>query len=158
MAFGSRRGFTREKEAEAMDDSTFWWVAAGLAVAAELITGTFYLLMVAIGLAAAALLAVTGIAKATQIAVAALVGGGAVLVLRWARSRSAQAPQAQANPDIHLDIGQTVHIAQWDADGSAQVHYRGANWTAIHRAGVTPVAGEHRVAEVIGSRLLVDKV
>ena len=140
-----------------MDDSTFWWVAAGLAVAAELITGTFYLLMVAIGLVAAALAATAGVATANQIAVAAVVGGGAVLVLRRARSRGAQAPQAQANPDIHLDIGQTVHIAQWTADGTAQVHYRGANWTAIHRQGVVPSAGEHRVAEVIGSRLLVDK-
>ncbi len=140
-----------------MDDSTIWWVAAGLAVAAELITGTFYLLMVAIGLVAAALIATTGAATATQIAVAAAVGGGAVLVLRWGRSRGISAPSAQANPDIHLDIGQTVHIARWSADGSAQVHYRGANWTAIHRAGVTPSPGEHRVAEVIGSRLLVDK-
>jgi len=140
-----------------MDESTFWWVAAGLAVAAELITGTFYLLMLATGLAAAALVAATGAPMAAQITSAALVGGSAVLVLRWARSRNTQAPLSQANRDIHLDIGQTVHIAQWDADGSAQVHYRGANWTAIHRAGVTPVAGEHRVVEVIGSRLLVDK-
>jgi membrane protein implicated in regulation of membrane protease activity len=140
-----------------MDDSTFWWIAAGVAVAAELITGTFYLLMVAIGLAAAALVAHTGAATAIQITVAAAVGGGAVLVLRWARSRGTAAPAAQANPDIHLDIGQTVHIAHWSADGSSQVHYRGANWTAIHRTGVVPVAGEHRVAEVIGSRLLVDK-
>jgi len=140
-----------------MDDSTFWWIAAGVAVAAELITGTFYLLMVAIGLAAAALVAHTGAATAIQITVAAAVGGGAVLVLRWARSRGTAAPAAQANPDIHLDIGQTVHIAQWSADGSSQVHHRGANWTAIHRTGVVPVAGEHRVAEVIGSRLLVDK-
>lgn len=140
-----------------MDDSTFWWVAAGLAVAAELITGTFYLLMIALGLGAAALAATAGVATASQIAVAAVVGGGAVLVLCWVRRRSAQAQLPQANPDIHLDIGQTVHIAQWGADGSAQVHYRGANWTAIHRAGVTPAVGEHQVVEIIGSRLLVDK-
>jgi len=140
-----------------MDESTFWWVAAGLAVAAELMTGTFYLLMIAGGLVAAALAAMAGAAVATQIAVAAFVGGGAVLVLRWARERGASAPSAQANPDLHLDIGQTVHIAQWNADGTAQVQYRGANWTAMHRPSVAPAAGEHRVAEVIGSRLLVDK-
>ena len=141
-----------------MDESTLWWVAAGLAVAAELITGTFFLLMLAAGLAAAALVAATGAPMATQVTAAALVGGSAVLVLRWARSRNTQAPLSQANKDIHLDIGQTVHIAHWNADGSAQVHYRGANWTVVHRVGVTPSAGEHRVAEVIGSRLLVDKL
>jgi hypothetical protein len=37
------------------------------------------------------------------------------------------------------------------------VHYRGARWTAIHRAGVVPSAGAHRVAELVGNRLLVDK-
>ena len=31
--------------------ATGWWVAAGIAVAAELGTGTFYLLMMAFGLA-----------------------------------------------------------------------------------------------------------
>ena len=40
-----------------LNPSTFWWVAAGVAVAAELATGTFYLLMFALGLAAAALAA-----------------------------------------------------------------------------------------------------
>jgi hypothetical protein len=37
--------------------ATGWWVAAGIAIAAELGTGTFYLLMIAVGLAAGALAA-----------------------------------------------------------------------------------------------------
>ena len=37
--------------------STWWWIVAGVLVAAELATGTFYLLMVAIGCAAGALAA-----------------------------------------------------------------------------------------------------
>ena len=40
-----------------MEASTIWWLAAGAVVVAELLTGTFYLLMVAVGLAAAALAA-----------------------------------------------------------------------------------------------------
>jgi hypothetical protein len=32
-----------------MADSTVWWLLAGAAVAVELLTGTFYLLMLAIG-------------------------------------------------------------------------------------------------------------
>ena len=35
--------------------STGWWVLAGLMVLAELLSGTFYLLMMAVGAAAAAL-------------------------------------------------------------------------------------------------------
>jgi hypothetical protein len=64
---------------------------------------------------------------------------------------------AQSNANVNLDIGETVHIEAWNADGTADVHYRGARWTAIHRAGVLPSPGPHRVAELVGNRLLVDK-
>ena len=40
-----------------MSDSTVWWILAGLLVSAELLTGTFHLLMLAIGLAAGAVAA-----------------------------------------------------------------------------------------------------
>ena len=43
-----------------MSDSTLWWLLAGAAVALELFTGTFYLLMLAVGMAAAALAAHAG--------------------------------------------------------------------------------------------------
>jgi hypothetical protein len=57
-----------------------------------------------------------------------------------------------------MDIGEILHVVAWNADGTADVHYRGARWTAIHRAGVTPSAGSHRVSEVIGNRLLLDRI
>jgi membrane protein implicated in regulation of membrane protease activity len=37
-----------------MAESSIWWLMTGAAVAIELVTGTFYLLMFAVGLAAAA--------------------------------------------------------------------------------------------------------
>ena len=40
-----------------LNTSTLWWLVAGALVAAELLTGTFYLLMLAIGAAAGALTA-----------------------------------------------------------------------------------------------------
>ncbi|MDH4479405.1 MAG: NfeD family protein [Rhodoferax sp.] len=140
-----------------METSTFWWVVAGITVAAELMSGTFYLLMIALGLVGAALAASAGASLSAQIAIAAVVGGGAVVVWRSLQLRGQHPPPAQANPDVNLDVGQIVQIDQWNADGSANVHYRGAHWTAIHRAGIVPTVGEHRVAEVIGARLLVDK-
>ena len=104
-----------------MDESTFWWLFAGVAVAAELMTGTFYLLMLAVGLVGAALAASAGATLTAQIAVAAAVGGGAVVLWRWLQLRRGyRAPPAQANPDVNMDVGQTVQIAAWAADGSAQ--------------------------------------
>jgi membrane protein implicated in regulation of membrane protease activity len=141
-----------------MAESTIWWLLTGGAIAVELLTGTFYLLMLAVGLAAAALSAHLGWSLTLQMVVAALVGGGAVVAwhLRQTR-RHIQEPPAQANANVNLDIGETVQVDAWNPDGTADVHYRGARWTAIHRQGITPSAGAHRVAELVGNRLLVDK-
>ncbi|WP_428717395.1 NfeD family protein [Undibacterium curvum] len=43
---------------------TIWCIAAGVVVSLELLTGTFYLLMIALGLAAAAVVAFFGAASA----------------------------------------------------------------------------------------------
>ena len=139
-----------------IDDSTLWWLLAGAIVVAELLTGTFYLLMLALGAAAGALAAHAGLGQAMQMALAALVGGGAVALCHWRRRRRPGDPSPRADRSVNLDIGEVVHIEGWNPDGTAQVRYRGAQWTAIHRPGTTPRTGAHRVAELVGSRLLVD--
>lgn len=141
-----------------MAESTIWWLCAGAAVAVELLTGTFYLLMLAVGLAAAAVAAQLGAGTVPQLLVAAAVGGGSVGGWHMRQLRRPAAPPASANRDVNLDIGETVHVDAWSADGTATVKYRGANWTVIHRSGNMPSTGAHRVAEVIGSRLLVEKI
>ncbi len=138
-------------------DSTFWWLLAGTAIVLELVTGTFYLLMLAIGCVAAALAASLGLAMTGQITTAALVGGGGVAIWYALRSRRPLGTTAQANPDLNLDIGETLTVDQWDADGTASVHYRGARWTVVQQGAAPPVAGLHRVVAVVGSRLMVDK-
>ena len=140
-----------------MSEPNLWWLAVGALVALELLTGTFYLLMLGLGAAAAALAAHVGASVTAQLVWASLVGGGAVAVWHLRRSRGRSEPPAQANPNVNLDIGEVVQIGAWSPDGTAQVHYRGAAWTAIHRTGISPIPGAHRVAEMVGNRLLVDK-
>jgi membrane protein implicated in regulation of membrane protease activity len=140
-----------------MAQPTFWWLLAGATVAVELLVGTFYLLMIAIGFAAAAMAAHLGAGPELQVLAAALVGGGAVAIWHLKRDRSRSEPPAQANANVNLDIGETVQVNAWKPDGTANVQYRGANWTVVHRAGVSPTTGAHRVTEVVGNRLLVDK-
>ncbi len=141
-----------------MADTTIWWLLAGGAVVVELITGTFYLLMLGIGLAGAAISSHLGANQVVQLLVAAAVGGGAVVAWHIKQTTSPSEPTAQANPNVNLDIGETVHIHAWNPDGTADVQYRGAHWTAIHKPGIAPSTGAHRVAEMVGNRLLVDKV
>lgn len=140
-----------------MSEPTLWWLLTGALIAVELLSGTFYLLMLAVGTVAAALSAHAGLPAVAQIVVAAVLGGGAVVAWHLRKSANRGEPPAQSNPNVNLDIGETVQVATWNADGTANVQYRGANWTAIHRPGVIPSAGPHRVAELVGNRLLVDK-
>ena len=139
-----------------MAESTLWWLMAGAAVAVELLTGTFYLLMLAVGLAAGALAAHAGASLVVQIVSAAVVGGGAVVAWHWIKRSRPGDPSARADRSVNLDVGELVMIESWSPDGTASIKYRGANWTAMHRAGVTPSTGMHRVAELVGNRLLVD--
>jgi len=127
-------------------------------VATELLTGTFYLLMLAVGLAAAAVAAHLGLPMTVQIITAAVMGGGAVVAWHQFKKKRPGDPSARADRSVHLDVGETGMIDSWNADGTASVKYRGAQWTAIHRPGVTPSTGMHRVAELVGNRLLVDPV
>lgn len=141
-----------------MAESTIWWLLAGTAVAVELVTGTFYLLMLAIGLAAGALAAHAGGSTAVQIISAAVIGGGAVAGCYLRRGRAQAGPTASANPDVNLDIGEIVHVEAWNPDGTASIRYRGANWTVVPDGGAVRTPGAHRVREVVGNRLVVEKI
>ncbi len=141
-----------------MAESTIWWLLTGTAVAVELATGTFYLLMLAIGLAAGALAAHAGAPATVQIIVAALIGGGAVAGWHLKRGRQPPGPAPSANRDVNLDIGEIVHVDAWNDDGTASIKYRGANWTVIPEGGAVQTTGAHRVREVVGNRLVVEKI
>ena len=139
-----------------LSNASVWWIAAGVAVAAELATGTFYLLMIALGLAAAALAASFGSTQPTQFVVAALVGGGATALWHWRRIARAGPPTPTAQDrDINLDIGERVHVVAWGGDGTAQVSYRGSTWAARLLPGAPVRSGEHVVAAVEGNWLVL---
>ena len=142
-----------------MSPATVWWIVGGVLVAAELATGTFYLLMLAIGAASAALASLLGADDAVQTIFGAAVGGAAVL--GWHRWRLAHprpgtvAPSA--NPDVLLDIGQTVEVGQWHPDGSASVRYRGAQWQARFGGSGSALPGPHIIRAIEGSTLVLDR-
>ncbi|OWQ93044.1 hypothetical protein CDN99_00620 [Roseateles aquatilis] len=136
--------------------STWWWVVCGALIVAELATGTtFYLLMLALGAAAAALTAHLGGPLWLQFVVAAIVGGGAV---SWWHARQRRHPRrpANENPDVNLDIGQSLDVGQWRADGTAEVRYRGAAWQVRFIGTGVPHAGRHVIRAVEGSCLLLE--
>ena len=135
--------------------ATLWWFAAGVLVAAELATGTFYLLMIALGLAAAAVAAHLGLAVPGQFIAAALVGGGATALWHWHRAHEPQSAPARENRDMNLDIGALVSVQAWADDRTARVPFRGSVWAARLAPGARVVAGVHRIAAVEGNWLVL---
>jgi membrane protein implicated in regulation of membrane protease activity len=158
--FAPKCGASHTLEAQAMEASTFWWVAAAALVIAELLTGTIYLLAVAVGGVAGALAAHAGLGLSAQIVIAAAVGTAATLFWHFSktRQRRAEVKPAQANADVNQDIGAQVQVNAWNADGTAQVSYRGAQWTVLAIQGADRLSGQHRVKEVVGNRLVVEKI
>jgi membrane protein implicated in regulation of membrane protease activity len=141
-----------------MAESSIWWLITGAAVAIELMTGTIYLLMFALGLAAAAIAAHLGFSVSMQLVIAAVVGGGAVIAWHYLRGKKMVGKNAEFNKDVNMDIGQTIHVNSWHADGTTHVKYRGANWTAKLQEGSASGSGNYSVEQVVGSCLILKKI
>ena len=131
-----------------------WLALAGALVVFELFTGTFYVLMIAIGMAVGALAALSGMSTPAQIAIAAVVGVAATGLLHRSRLGRPLKQDAARDPNVMLDIGQTVHVDTWH-QGTARVMYRGAPWDLDLAPGSIAGAGTYRIVEVQGSRLIV---
>ena len=136
--------------------STVWWSIAGLLVAVELATGTFYLLMLSFGCVVGAVAAHAGLGSTAQIAAAALVGFGATLAWHFKRMRGPRALPSASNADVNIDIGEAVQVDAWSADGTARVLYRGAAWAAHYSGAGTPSPGRHRIVALQGSQLQLE--
>jgi membrane protein implicated in regulation of membrane protease activity len=142
-----------------MSESTIWWLLAGAAVALELVTGTFYLLMLAVGLAAGAIAAYLGFSTVVQLLAAAVIGGGAVFAWYLYRGKSPAPLPANANRDVNLDIGEPVQVDRWNADGTTTVKFRGASWTAVSsNPADTGGIGQFRIRELLGNRLVIERL
>ncbi|CAB3791408.1 NfeD family protein [Paraburkholderia fynbosensis] len=132
----------------------FWWIGAGVLVVLELTSGTFYLLMIALGFVAAALAHIAGAAADVQFAVAAVVALAAVVLLRRSRFGRRKRAHASRNPDVNLDIGQTLSVPAWH-ERRARANYRGAAWDVELAAGEPEDAQVYEITELRGSCLVV---
>ena len=111
-----------------MDPYILWILTAIALVIVELLSGTFYLLVLGLGAAAGATLAYFRFPFTAQAAVATIVAVlGVVLVHRY-RVRSGMTPTS-INA---IDVGQRVTVESWvnEAEGLARVKYRGTLWDA----------------------------
>lgn len=109
-------------------DEDFLWAILGLTlVIIELLTGTFYLLVLGIAAFGAALAAWLGQGFPVQAIVAAVISGFGCYGVHVYHGKSA----TQRMP--HVDAGQPANFENWvDQDARlARVRYRGASWDAL---------------------------
>ena len=135
-----------------MTDYWIWWILAAVLIGAEIVTGTFYLLVVGIAFAVGGFLAVLGLALPLQLVVAGAVAVvGTMIAHRW---RGKRVPP----PAPSLDLGQSVRVLDWNDDGSARVSYRGSQWNAeladagVARAETMYIVGTRGSTLVIADR------
>jgi membrane protein implicated in regulation of membrane protease activity len=138
--------------------STVWWLVCGGLIAAELLTGTFYLLMLSLGAAAAALAAHANMTPPWQLVIGAVVGAVAVTLWHLKNGRAQRHADTSRDANVHLDLGETVQVTEWNAQGLALVKHRGAQWTALVLPEQPQTIGAHRIVQMMGNRLVVEKI
>ncbi|MDD5247753.1 MAG: NfeD family protein [Rhodocyclaceae bacterium] len=137
-----------------MDNSVAWLIAGFLFVIVELMTGTFYLLVLGVACFAGGGLAYAGSPVTAQALVAAVVALVGVMTVR--RCKKTMEPKRMQG----LDFGQPAAFDCWvDAGaGQARVKYRDSLWDA---QVIGQIAGEHGeilyVNSIDGNSLKVSK-
>lgn len=133
-----------------MDFTVYWILGAIALVVAELLTGTFYLLVLGLAAFAGAGLAWLKLPLAAQAAVATIIGILGVVFVHRYRVRT---PQHGGSGNA-IDVGQRVTVQSWinEAEGLARVSYRGTLWDA-RVVGAREDAGEYYIQRVDGSTL-----
>jgi membrane protein implicated in regulation of membrane protease activity len=109
-------------------EEDFLWAILGLAlVMVELLTGTFYLLMLAIAAFGAAIAAWLGQPFGVQAVVSAVIAAAGCYGVHVYRAKNVK----EQMPSI--DAGQPASFESWVDQGArlARVRYRGASWDAL---------------------------
>ncbi|MFA9275837.1 MAG: NfeD family protein [Candidatus Aquirickettsiella gammari] len=141
-----------------MEAWTWWLVLAGVVVICELFTGTFYLLMFALGLASAAVVSLFTSSVQMQMLIAAVIGSAATLALHKSKYGWKERSDAARDPNVNIDIGQQLTVDEWQDQGNgvsvARTKYRGAMWD-VELRHANGSSGLFVIEAVEGSRLIV---
>src|SRR5580765_5424177 len=110
-----------------MEEDILWAILGLVLVIIELLTGTFYLLMLGIAAFGAALAAWLGQPFGVQAVVAAVVSAAGCYGVHVYRAKNVKGQMAP------IDAGQPASFENWVDQGArrARVRYRGASWDAL---------------------------
>lgn len=120
-----------------LDPSLAWAILGLTLVIIELVSGTFYLLMLGVAAFGAAAAAYFGQDTPVQALVAAAIAAAGCYWVHAYRVRNAAAQMP------HIDAGQPASFESWIDEGArlAKVRYRGASWDAVVEGDASPQGG-----------------
>jgi membrane protein implicated in regulation of membrane protease activity len=127
-----------------------WWIVAGVLVVAELVSGSFFLLALAVAFAAGGVTALLGGPFELQLLAATILAVAGVFIAHRTRQRARTGDGEPA-----FDIGQAVRVQAWNADGTARVAYRGTLWQAEPASPDTPRGETMYIVAMRGSTLVI---
>ena len=130
---------------------SLWLIAAAALAGLEMLTGTFYLLLMSMAALAGCLAALTGFSGTQQL----LVFGAFALIEALAFVAYRRKHPAKQT-DNFLDVGNTVVFKDTAPDGSWVVRYRGSDWQARPASEATRREGPLRIIKTQGNILIVD--
>ncbi|MGZ5818805.1 MAG: NfeD family protein [Burkholderiaceae bacterium] len=94
-----------------------------------------------------------------QFIFAAVIGITATYALRRSKYGKFHKIDSARDPNVNLDIGQTLQIKEWTSNpgdaSTARVMYRGAMWDVELAHGSTAQPGSFIIKEIRASRLIV---
>jgi membrane protein implicated in regulation of membrane protease activity len=129
-----------------------WWVLVLILIGVEMVTGTFYLLALAIAFAGGGLVDYFGGGLVAQLSVAGVVGtAGCIAAYYYQQKRRREVKEEPST----LDIGGRVQVLHWNDDGTARVFYRGAQWDAVLANEDAERKKEMKIVEQRGNTLVL---
>jgi membrane protein implicated in regulation of membrane protease activity len=116
-----------------MSAQAIWLTLAGILIVAELLSGTFYLLVFGVACLAGAMAAWLGFGLSVQLLMTAVLA----LLGAWGVTQMRQHFLERAVPleITHPDIGKRVVVDAWLSATEVRVQYRGTFWQAELQAG-----------------------
>ena len=137
-----------------MDHYLIWMIIGFALVIVELITGTFYLLMLGVAAFGGAAIAYAGQGFVVQALVAVLLAAAGCYGAHVYRAKNSKEQM------VSVDAGQPANFEHWvdQGGGLARVRYRGASWDAkVDGAGELLAGALLYVMRIEGHRLEVSR-
>ncbi len=130
-----------------------WLALALVLVAVELLTGSFFFLLLGAGALGGAIAAHYGAPVAHQMAASAVCCLPALAILAFKLKRGELKQVLES-----LDVGGIVEVTHWDSSDHALVQHRGAQWVAKPTHRDAKSIGPHIIVGTQGNSLIIEKI